>query len=174
MDEYNRICPHCSHPNVRGDLQCVECGANLTFVYPSRVVKAVGETTPATNKDISDGSLPYVTSVQKSIKRTATLPRIKLVSGRDGIKISIPAGGCLLGREGDVAADYFESQSTTVVSRKHLRIFPRGGTYLVLDEGSLNRTWINKQILEYNHEYPLNIGDSLIMADLEFKVSIDE
>lgn len=98
--------------------------------------------------------------------------RLKLVSKQDGFELIIPAAGCVLGRDGDVAADYFEAKST-YVSRRHIRIVPLGDSFSVVDEQSSNRTWINQQRLEYNQEYVLKVGDSLVMADLEFVVVMD-
>jgi len=48
-----------------------------------------------------------------------------------------------------------------------------GDSFSVVDEQSSNGTWINRQRLEYNQEYVLKVGDSLVMADLEFVVVMD-
>lgn len=172
MDQF-RICRTCSYRNDVGDLQCTGCGADISFVNPTAVVNDDQETTPEADKVMTDASMTSRTPVKERIKATVTMPRLKVVNSRDGHEISIPVGGCILGREGDAEADYFERQST-FVGRKHLRIFLKEGAYYVIDEGSLNRTWLNKQLLEYNHEYSLKFGDYLILADLEFVVSNDE
>jgi len=59
------------------------------------------------------------------------------------------------------------------VSRRHARIFQRGGQYFVEDLGSEHGTWLNEEFLQPNVPYPLSDDDTISIAgvaDLEFQM----
>ncbi len=58
---------------------------------------------------------------------------------------------------------------SNAVSRVHCRIAERGGRYYVEDMGSANGTFINGMRINPGREFPLTPGDTLKMADLEFR-----
>lgn len=56
------------------------------------------------------------------------------------------------------------------VSRKHAILYWDQGCLLVVDNTSLNRTWLNGQILLPNKAYPLYKGDRLKLGALTLQV----
>lgn len=170
MDEC-RVCENCGHQNDVSHLECVSCGADITIVAPTLVSARPAPDLP--EEGPAEVPPPPEPDKPKDEPRpTMAMARIKLVGKNDQFEIKIPSIGCVLGRKGDVSPDYFEDKSIRV-SRRHLTIFPRGDGYYVVDQKSLNKTYINKQELEKNKEYMLKAGDSLRMADMEFLVVED-
>jgi hypothetical protein len=173
MNEY-RICENCDHHNDVSYLECTNCGADISFIAPSAVSSNhfldLPEEKPAEVLDERASGEP--TLPKDRARPTMIITQIKLVSKIDQFEIRIPLIGCMLGREGDVSPKYFEKNSSRV-SRQHLKVYPRGDAYYVVDEKSLNNTYINKQELEKNKDYLLRDGDILRMADMEFLVVKD-
>lgn len=61
-------------------------------------------------------------------------------------------------------------QGSTAVSRLHCEIIEKGGTYFVIDQNSLNGTFLNNQKLAAEKQYPFKQGDKLRFANIEFIV----
>ncbi|HEX8153029.1 MAG TPA: FHA domain-containing protein, partial [Thermoanaerobaculia bacterium] len=51
------------------------------------------------------------------------------------------------------------------VSKRHLRILPRGGKVYAIDQGSTNGTFLGDPAGERVTEVPLKRGDVLVLAD---------
>lgn len=168
-----RVCENCEHQNDVSYLECENCGGDLTI---ADIIIVPDEPTPdlpeENTVEVLDEQPPCIPSPKDTARPTMAIAQIKLVSKIDQYEIRIPPIGCVLGREGDVSPDYFEKKSIRV-SRQHLIVFPRGDGYYVVDEKSLNKTYINKQELEKNKDYLLRVGDSLRIADMEFLVVED-
>ena len=58
------------------------------------------------------------------------------------------------------------------ISKRHCRVSQRAGQYYLSDLGSVNKTYINGQVLQPERDYPLNDGDIVRLANLDFKVMI--
>ena len=56
------------------------------------------------------------------------------------------------------------------VSRRHACITFREGRPFLIDLGSLNRTWLNRQIMMRGQPYPLNDGDEIRLGNAILKV----
>lgn len=54
------------------------------------------------------------------------------------------------------------------ISRCHMKIMRRGASYVVMDLGSTNYTWLNEECLHPHEEYPLKNGDVIKAANEEF------
>lgn len=64
--------------------------------------------------------------------------------------------------------------NSAMVSRNHCLITKNGNSFMVEDLGSTNGTSINGYILNPHEIYYLNNGDTLTLADVEFKVLIGQ
>lgn len=62
--------------------------------------------------------------------------------------------------------------NSTKVSRNHCRIVRENGSYMIQDLESTNGTSVNGYTLEPDQKYYLKDGDSLVLADVEFKVTV--
>jgi len=56
------------------------------------------------------------------------------------------------------------------ISPEHARIVLKNGTYYVSDLGSLNKTFLNGQMLTPGEEYPLSVGDRVTLSIYHFMV----
>jgi flagellar motor switch/type III secretory pathway protein FliN len=59
------------------------------------------------------------------------------------------------------------------ISREHAKIIKKHHRYLLLDLGSTNGTYLNRQVLEQNREYPLKTGDVVQMERFRLHVNIE-
>ena len=62
--------------------------------------------------------------------------------------------------------------NSTKVSRNHCRIVRENGSYMIQDLESTNGTSVNGYTLEPDQKYYLKDGDSLVLADVEFKITV--
>jgi hypothetical protein len=141
-------CPACGHDVDPGANYCPHCGANLA--------KISGDTTRVV--ELHWDTLGYDDLGELDANAVDALP-----SG----------SGMLLSIRGDqVGARYLVDQDVTTagrhpkcdiflddvtVSRRHARFVRHGGHICIADEGSLNGTYVNKQLIE--SEVRLNRGD---------------
>ena len=59
------------------------------------------------------------------------------------------------------------------ISREHAKIIKKHNKYFLLDLGSTNGTYLNRQVLEQNREHPLKDGDLIQMERFRMRVSIE-
>lgn len=59
------------------------------------------------------------------------------------------------------------------ISREHAKIVKKHNKYCLLDLGSTNGTYLNRQLLEQNREYPLKSGDLIQMERFRLHVNIE-
>lgn len=76
----------------------------------------------------------------------------------------------ILGKRRDSVDGYLGMSEA--VSRMHCRITNYDGRYLVNDMGSLNHTYVNGTLVSSQEERELLDGDTLRVADIDFKVRI--
>lgn len=79
--------------------------------------------------------------------------------------ISLPYFPFIIGKS-EHMADYVLSKSS--VSRMHVKIEKNQERYQITDLNSTNGTWVGEHRLEANETYPLNINDTIRIADLVF------
>ena len=157
-----RICEADGCGHINEDLQrleCGRCGINISYIPPKMLAEDGCPSGEQGRKAGATEANPY---------KTQTLQRIKLVGRRDGVEITVPPMGGIIGREGDLEPDYFCHND--FVSRKHARIFFSDAGYYIVDDNSHNGTMINNTLLVKGEKYPLCPGDSIVFANNEFVV----
>ena len=131
-------CPICNETLDAGAAACPRCGFNL-----------VGKTQAFT---------PVVT---ETVEEEVTVPVLKVVKGPyNGQEFVMSEGTFTIGR--DPSCDLFLNNMT--VSRLHSRIIIDGKNAKIVDEGSLNGTWVDGHIVD---ESPLVNGSALQIGTFE-------
>jgi pSer/pThr/pTyr-binding forkhead associated (FHA) protein len=104
-----------------------------------------------------------------------------LQTGRKkGRKFLVREGTNLIGRWDPTAGsfpeiDLDECDTDAKVSRKHAILKKSGDALTIKDIGSLNGTFINKgEKLEHDREYPVHVGDELVVGKLFLLVTGDQ
>lgn len=98
----------------------------------------------------------------------STVTLTEVVSGH---ALAVPPKGGLLGRQGNVDANFFLPHGH--VARRHCRIYPdENGVWRVEHYSETTPTEINGLPLLHNRPHTLRTGDQLLVADLLFKVQI--
>lgn len=85
----------------------------------------------------------------------------------DGTRVSIPAGGIIVGRSASKAN--YVIKGNTNVGRVHCEIYAENGVLKVHDFNSLNGTFVNSRRVQ-GVDVVLNVGDKLTLADEEFEI----
>lgn len=93
---------------------------------------------------------------------------IQLCGITNGQNIWIDMEECILGKSPEYAHKVIEGSSS--VSRKHCRICWRNGQFFIEDMGSLNHTYVNGILVKNGECIPLQTGDMIQIADLEYEV----
>jgi FHA domain/zinc-ribbon domain len=125
------FCPECGFKNSDGAGFCARCGASLTgepLDDQSTLSYAPGE---------EESGLPPVAGVPRG---QASLV-IRSGGGRAGETYTLTADRTTVGRHPD--ADIFLDDVT--VSRHHAVVRREGDGYALVDEGSLNGTYVNRK-----------------------------
>jgi len=60
--------------------------------------------------------------------------------------------------------------TSSAISRKHCKVCRQEGGYCIVDLGSLNGTFVNGRRLEGDERVALHAGDTVKLADAEFRV----
>ena len=162
-------CTHCGHQNPDGSNFCARCGEAMTTVTsPATAPQPAVETTQPSNLDST-----------QVIRTIPDDPRSALTGDEESAVDALPSGSALLvlhpgtprserflvaadlvtvGRH--PATDIFLDDIT--VSRKHAVFTRRDGTFSVEDQGSLNGTYVNRQLIE--HATELSDGDEVMIG----------
>lgn len=93
---------------------------------------------------------------------------IQLCGVTNGQNIWIDTEECILGKSPEYAHKVIEGSSS--VSRKHCRICWISGQFYIEDMGSLNHTYVNGILVKNGECIPLQTGDVIQIADLEYEV----
>lgn len=93
---------------------------------------------------------------------------IRLRGITNGQSIWIDTEECILGKSPEYAHKVIEGSSS--VSRKHCRILWMNGQFYIEDMGSLNHTYVNGIFIKNGECIPLQKGDIIRIADLEYEV----
>ena len=128
------FCPECGFKNSDGAGFCARCGASLVLEQPD------DQTTISYQPGDDEGALAPVAGVPRE---QATLV-IRSGGGRAGETYVLKAERTTVGRHPD--ADIFLDDVT--VSRNHAVLEREGERYALIDEGSLNGTYVNRRRAE--------------------------
>lgn len=93
---------------------------------------------------------------------------IRLCGITNGQNIWIDMDECILGKSPEYVHKVIEGSSS--VSRKHCRICWRSGQFYIEDMGSLNHTYVNGILVKNGECIPIQTGDMIQIADLEYEV----
>ncbi|MEB3196260.1 MAG: FHA domain-containing protein [Candidatus Sericytochromatia bacterium] len=152
------VCPNCHAENKDGVSYCDECGTKLEdAVKPAQVAAA----------EMSTGEMGP--PAQLVITRGGTVGREFPLEQRGETHIGRwdPDGGAF--PEVDLTQDDPEAK----ISRKHARIFFRGGAYHLEDVGSLNGTFVNRgSRLMPGSPQELRNGDELLLGKTFFRFQL--
>jgi len=125
------FCPECGFKNSDGAGFCARCGVSLASDQPD------DQTTVSFHPGAEEGAMPPVAAVAG--EQAALV--IRSGGGRAGETYTIQAERTTLGRHPDAAV--FLDDVT--VSRNHAVVVREGDRYVLLDEGSLNGTYVNRR-----------------------------
>ncbi|NNE73785.1 MAG: FHA domain-containing protein [Acidimicrobiales bacterium] len=150
-------CPSCGHENPTGSNFCSSCGRQLIDAAdtPTDAIDVV-----SLHADTSDtGETPAVDDDFEA-DRAKVLRGVGLFVVRRGPKAgsryALDADTITAGRHPD--SDIFLDDVT--VSRRHAEVRNQNGDYAVRDVGSLNGTYLNKNLVDDTF-VPLSDGDEL-------------
>ena len=153
-----RIC-ECGHHNQPKDLLCFECGEDLSRkpLVDESTLEAEAENAASAVSEIEAESRPAPSAEIHGPQVVETILRL-LTEG--GLEIAKAHDGAIVGRA-EVGSDYLQNFPT--VSRKHIQVFRRNGTWW-LKNLSDNGTWLNGQEVPQNEERETNLGDELKLS----------
>ncbi len=143
-------CQSCKHQNAPNAQFCESCGAQLT--------EEPGHTTQM----YSASDLAHEMDSKNEGILKGSGPRLVVLQGAaSGSKFALTEAETTLGRH--TSSDVFLDDVT--VSRHHAEIQKENGGYMLLDKGSLNGTYVNKQRVE---SVLLNSGDEVQVGKFKF------
>ncbi len=152
-------CPECGFLNTDGANYCQRCGAFLGDLDTGG-----GEATTATSRVDEDGELVPV-EIEDVIAQEGAALVIRVGGGRVGESFALVKDKMTIGRRPD--SDIFLDDVT--VSRDHALIVQRGEEWFLDDLGSLNGTYVNRELAESRR---LEDGDEVQIG--KFKLSFLE
>ena len=165
-------CPSCGVENNQvGDSFCGECGAKLAGGSPVRLPEPVPARPvgPAPAGQALQSQKPPVVRAKLVVKKT----------GRTGQEFVIDQEAVNIGRwDADKGVlpeiDLTNDDPGNYISRRHARIFLRGGEYFIEDMGSMNGTFVNKSPrLIPNSPMKLQNGDEIVMGRTFFAFVVE-
>jgi len=149
------VCQRCSHPNSVVANFCSSCGFDLTRPSPDATGQHTIEIVPA---DHETGEVERVgPSAVFVVKRGA----------KAGSRFVVDSETTTLGRHPE--SDIFLDDVT--VSRRHAEVRREDDAYLVVDVGSLNGTYLNRERIEQGR---LTGGDELQVGKFKLVFLVGE
>ena len=124
------FCPECGIRNSEGASFCVRCGASLLADQPES----------ATTMSYLPGDEDGEPNTLAAIAGDEACLVIRSGGGRSGETYPLRGAQVTIGRHPD--ADIFLDDVT--VSRDHARVVREGDDWVIVDEGSLNGTYVNR------------------------------
>ena len=97
-------------------------------------------------------------------------PSAVLKRARTGEQIVLQKHEFKLGKDAN-QVDYCISDNSTI-SRVHARIVQKDRQYFIVDENSLNHTYVNERLVVPSQEYPLTTGSRIRLSDEEFSFTV--
>lgn len=83
-------------------------------------------------------------------------------------ELKISEEDVLIGKKAELVDKVIDFNSA--ISRRHCRVIRQNGVFYVMDEGSANGTYVNGVRVEVGQRMPLNPGDTLKLANSDFRV----
>lgn len=148
-------CPECKRPK-RGT-ECPVCGNDL---IPGRRYLALLE-----NCGLKQPQTISAAAVPVQPQATAVAPSAATALVGNGWRLTLMEGA--FGRVGGL---WPELSSCTYVSSNHGRISKSGSQWMITDNGTTNGTFINEVRVSTGATMPINKGDHVRIATLEFIV----
>lgn len=147
----DRVCPTCTHKNDFAANFCSSCGERIS-AGPEATTEAISIV------DHGDSPTDHESVIAHLSDREGFDENTGLLVVDEG-----PKSGSRYALDGDVITAGRHPESViflddVTVSRRHAEITHDGGSYRVKDVGSLNGTYINKELVE---ESALSDGDEL-------------
>ncbi len=161
------FCPVCKYKNEADAKTCVFCGSPL----------AKHDDSPSTTRNVATGEFPQ--EVKETPPRLFEPPKqgIALYSADADLPVIVQnADQFVLGRKmtGEIDESFVDLRPFGAyengVSRRHAMIRRAGGKYEIVDLGSTNGTWIEKQRIVPNRPYPLNSGAIIFLGRLQLHI----
>ncbi len=176
-----------SQPEEKVEKFCLGCGAvladGLKFCTKCGHKVVVQEAAPEVFMNVAPSYAPVVTPVETPYEETACLTfeddnptvmasdagsvqNFRIVRKKTGEKAFVTPGIFVLGRS-ETSADFMISDNRSI-GRKHATIIFKQGKYLVVDNESLNKTYLNGKELVPSESYQLADGDIIRLANEDF------
>lgn len=130
-------------PAFGGGMPMMDTGAGETSVLSA----GAGETSV-----LGGGMQPAATLIRKKNGETVTIAKPQFIIGKERQKVDF----CI--------------PDNNSVSRSHAAILCRGGVFYIVDNNSLNYTFVNGNKINPGQEVKLNSGDKIRLADEEFEI----
>lgn len=131
-------CPECGFVNTDGANYCQRCGAFLGDLDAS----TTGEATATYRVDEAGDFVPV--DLGEVVAQEGAALVIRVGGGREGESFALDKEKLTIGRRPD--SDVFLDDVT--VSRDHALVIRRGGDWHLDDLGSLNGTYVNRELVE--------------------------
>lgn len=128
------FCPECGIRNSEGASFCVRCGASLLVDQPES----------ATTMSYVPGEEEGESNPLAAVAADEACLVIRSGGGRAGEIYPLRGDRVTIGRHPD-AAIFLDD---VTVSRNHAALVPEGGGWAIVDEGSLNGTYVNRRRAE--------------------------
>lgn len=131
------FCNNCGHRNALGSSYCSSCGAVLERASTDHTTITFHPVAPADPNDVEINAATDLPDSPIAVLVVRQGPKA-------GSRYAIETSTTTVGRHPD--SDIFLDDIT--VSRRHAEIIQAGGSLEVVDAGSLNGTYVNRQRIE--------------------------
>lgn len=169
-------CPFCKTPIPDDSVYCDTCGEKLrkctscgAFVKSKRCTKCGNQT-----EEILPKAIPNITAnnIQDKSSPADRIANKDLIPGHIvclSTDLRIGFGHeAIIGRRGSYGNVFQNFQS---ISGLHAKLIQVADAWMIEDIGSSYGTFINGKELEKNIPTPINVGDIVKLANIEFKVT---
>jgi pSer/pThr/pTyr-binding forkhead associated (FHA) protein len=140
------FCNNCGHRNTLGSSYCSSCGAVLERASSDHTTITFHPLTPVDPNEIDPGG--------STVDEAPVAVLVVRQGAKAGSRYAIDAATTTVGRHPD--SDIFLDDIT--VSRRHAEIIQVGPSFDVIDSGSLNGTYLNRERID---QATLNSGDEI-------------
>lgn len=158
--------------NQKGDMGHPDVKPNVQPVIPNAapVVQQFAESVTPLNEQTQEDVT--VISSGEPVKSHGTTLTLKLEEDRgyhfpQYIEIDLQKGYATIGRfdkAGNPQADYNFDAALSFISRRHCRVERKGNSFVIIDLGSGNGTFLNHEQLVANMPYQIKVGDRIIFS----------
>jgi pSer/pThr/pTyr-binding forkhead associated (FHA) protein len=116
------------------------------------------------------GGKSFSTETSANLKEEPAPTSVLTMTDRKSDKVIIISNSCLIGREGDVEAEFFAEDMH--ISRRHCNVILEKGEYKIEHLSKVTPTKINNIELSRGIRKTIRNGDYLTIADKTFEISI--